>query len=154
MRREPKPWQEKLDSFAIAYLEARRQSAGLDIPEGDLKDVLGWFETHQKEILEMYQKFPSVPDNEQMQSVELTEEFVNFLKSAERLRTFGLKAGENKTLPVLDDAFSTAQKLYGVFEKKPENRALTYFGTALAYEISQRSIEKFRKKQFGPEPLD
>jgi hypothetical protein len=52
MRRSQKPWQEKLDSFALAALETHKQTRNLlEISSGSLEDVISWLNEHKADIL-------------------------------------------------------------------------------------------------------
>ena len=100
MRRNQKPWQDKLDSIALAALNAHKQTRGvLNIPGGDLKDVIRWFQEHQSDIEAAYAKFPRRENNALPKTVKLDKDFVKFAKSVKHFEEFHLESGENETIP-------------------------------------------------------
>lgn len=155
MRRNQKPWQEKLDLIALAALDAHKQTRGvLNIPEGDLKDVIRWLQEHRSDIEAAYAKFPRRQNNALPKTVKLDKAFVKFAKSVKHFEEFHLESGENETIQFYGEILENTQKLFHIFEKKRADRALIYFNLALIYAVARPLVEDFRNKQFGPEPLD
>ena len=155
MRRNRKSWQDKLDRIALAALDAHKQTRGvLNIPGGDLKDVIRWFQEHQSDIVAAHAKFPRRENNAPPKTVKLNKDFLKFAKSMKLFEEYLLESGEKETDPFFAEILENTQKLFHLFEKKLADRALIYFNLALIYTVVRPLIEDFRNKQFGPEPLD
>ena len=155
MRRNQKPWQDKLDRIALAALNAHKQTRGvLNIPGGDLKDVIRWFQEHRSDIEAAHAKFPRRENNALPKTVKLSKDFVKFVESAKLFEGFHLESGENENIPFFAELLGNTQKIFQIFEKKRADRALIYFNLALIYTVVRPLVEDFRNKQFGPEPLD
>ena len=155
MRRKVKPWQEKLDPFALAAIDAHRQTKdAFRIPQGDLKNAFQWLQENQQAIAVAFEKYPRSENSVKLRTVKLDKGFVKFMQRANMLIGFQLQPGENQTIPFTAEHWASMQKLYMMFEKKRESRALIYFSLAFIYTLVQPMVQDFRKKQFGPEPLD
>ena len=155
MRRNQKPWQKKLDRFALAALDAHKQTRGvLNIPGGDLEDVIRWLQEHRSDIEAAQARFPRRETKAPPKKVKLDKDFVKFAKSVKVFEGVHLESGENETIPFYGEILENTQKLFHIFEKKRADRALIYFNLALIYAIARPLVEDFRNKQFGPEPLD
>ena len=155
MRRKQKRWQEKLDRIALATLDAHKQTRGvLNIPGGDLKDVIRWVQEHRSDIEAASAKFPREQKNGLPKTVKLDKDFLKFFESVKLFEGFHLESGENETIPFFAELLGNTQKLFQIFEKKRADRALIYVSVALIYTLVRPLVEDFRNKQFGPEPLD
>ena len=98
MRRNKKPWQKKLDRIALAALNAHKQTRNvLNIPGGDLKDVIRWLQEHRSDIQAAHAKFPRRQNNALPKTVKLDKDFVKFAKSVKHFEEFHLEPGENET---------------------------------------------------------
>lgn len=155
MRKKRKSWQDKLDGFALAYLEAHRQTRHVfQFPEGGLTEVIRWFQEHQTEIMTAQDKFPRHLSQMPLKTMKLDRDFVKFAGTTQAFRGFRLRPGENKTIPFIADMMESAQKLFRMMEKRGSDRALVYFGISLIYTFLRPLVDDFRKRQFGPEALD
>ncbi len=68
-----------MDRIALAALDAHKQTRGvLNIPGGDLKDVIRWFQEHQSDIAAAHAKFPRRENNAPPKTVKLNKDFLKY----------------------------------------------------------------------------
>jgi len=155
MRRNRKPWQEKLDSYALQYLEAYKQTRGVfDLPIGGLAQVTRFMKEQRGKMSEARKRFPSPPGKSSTQTVRLDKSFIRLLEREKWFQGLGLKVGKNETEAFMAELLRIAQKLSRFFEKNPESRALVYFSLPLAYMLLRPLVDDLRIRHFGSGPLD
>ncbi len=155
MRRNRKPWQEKLGSYALEYLEAYKQTRSVfDLPIGGLAQVTRFMKEQRGKMSEARKRFPKPPGKSSIQTVRLDKSFIRLMEREKLFQGLGLKVGENETEAFMAELLRISQKLSRFFEKKPEHRALVYFSLPLAYMILRPLVDDLRNRHFGSGPLD
>jgi hypothetical protein len=147
MKRNSKPWQEKLDPLCVKYLQVYREFRAVASKVPTSLDL----QSYAAEIRAAQMVFKRHPELEKTRKVSLTPKFFRRLKS---LPGFNNLSTDSAILNRTADILEMAEK-FSLLESFPEQlRTSIYYLLAMLVVPAWDSLVAFKREQFGERPLD
>ncbi len=149
MKREAKPWQEKVDEFCLKFLEIYREGRRLMSQAAGSQDLASFVRMPDP----AEDVFKQHPDLWERKTICLKPEFVQMLEPVPALKAVAV-VGEHAYPARMADILEMMQNLALFPSFPPEVKLGGYFGLALVIVVLKDFLGTMRRMQYGAEPLD